>query len=161
MFKNWIARLLIAYGGFTAAMWMVSECMIDSGANYPRNPAWVLVSGLRDAFTFPIEVVAVVAGVAVVVGGIIWLVMGIIDSVNDAKETARRREEAERQARYMESSREARANHEAREQERRRNQALLEEKRKEEERLQEIQRKLIEKQKRSPEDAAKSALDDF
>jgi hypothetical protein len=143
-------RALWAYVFMTVTLWFMSWAMQANGAAYVRNPAWQLISGLRNIFTW---------GAVIGVGG--WISISILAYVqcvlaekdNEVREARKRRQDAleaeEARLRLREQERiEAR----------RQAQENREREREHRERLQEEQ---VKRRQRSTEDAAKSALDEF
>lgn len=145
-----VKRELIAYVAMTVSLWLISWAMKDNGAASPRNPAWVLISNLRNFLTgIALAVIALMA--------IAWIATMLLEHRFERKERHRQalldEEERKQQARRRkEFERSERKKLQEEEQSR-----ILEEQARAEIR----QRKITEKQERSAEDATQIALSDF
>jgi len=150
-------RLVVAYFGFTAALWAISGGMYLNGAALPKNPAWVIVSNLRLLFTAPIVLALVLAASA-------CLVYALIEARVRRQEALAARARAEREKREIEERRRKAVEEERLEAEREAARLAREEEKKAKAERQEEERqkqKAIEKQARSAKRAAERALDDF
>ncbi len=152
-----LKRLVVAYLGFTAALWVISLAMIESGSAHPRNYAWVIVSNLRFYFTAPLVLALAVA----VAACLFWFVKDAKELQQKADEgltlAAQERKEREERNRRSEEEARAKAMHETARLAREKVEQAAAKRRVEEKQRQ----KAIERQTRSASAAAEHALDDF
>ena len=143
-------RALWAYVFMTVTLWFMSWAMQANGADYARNPAWKLISGLQSFFTW--------GAVIGVVGFISIAIFVHIQSILAEKDSAIR--EAMKRRQDLLEAEEARVRFRERERVEARRQAQ-ENREREREHRERLRKEQIKKRERSSEDAAKSALDEF
>ena len=143
-------RGLLTYVGATALLWLVSWGMEANHAAHAWNPAWGLVSGLLNFFTW-----------MGVIGAVGFVGLSVMANISARKDQGVREEEARRErelARIADRKRQQKLAHD---------QAVTMKRAKQEELLrqkeyEERQRKeKLEKLNRSARDATTTALDDF
>ncbi len=143
-------RGVFTYLGLTGALWLISLMMKANGSAFTRNPAWQMVVGLRNVFTF-VLVIAVVGLVCIF----------IFESIEAERRQKVERAETERQKLIVDE------NHREwflEQQERALEKQIADQKRKQwrqEKIKEEEQQRLEHRQSRTAEDAASSSLDSF
>lgn len=143
-------RFLACYVGLTVAFWFFAGMMISNGAAYPRNPAWQLISFLRNLFTG-----------GLILGLILYVGFHISEQLAVAEKVRQRIEQKKREDAEYEKQRliwRAESERREREEEFKRQKEKEERERREEEWRQSQEFK---KRNRSAEEAAQDAFDSF
>lgn len=152
-----LKRLITAYLGMTAGIWLISFGMNINGAATPRNWAWVIVSDLRFFVTAPLVAASVVAAC-------LFLFWAWLEAREQWRKAAEKHKWAEEQQQQIEERKHGAEQHErfeakkAAERQAQQQEEAAEAKRREEERQ---RQKIIEKKTRSARTAIERALDDF